>query len=74
MLNGSKKYTWQEKDSYELARSSSFFGGIQSRENTYYAMPSIKVEQEFENCCGIISMGGDVTYEACTLGIPVLDL
>ena len=74
MLNGSKKYTWQEKDSYELARSSSFFGGIQNRENTYYAMPSIRVEQEFENCCGLISMGGDVTYEACALGIPVLDL
>ena len=37
-------------------------------------MPSIIVEQEFENCCGLISMGGDVTYEACALGIPVLDL
>lgn len=74
MLNGSKKYTWQEEDSYGLARGSSFFGGIQSRQNTYYAMPNITVEQEFENCSGVICMGGDVAYEACTLGIPILDL
>ena len=74
MLNGSKKYTWQDKDSYDLSRGSSFFGSLQSRKRTYYAIPAIEVEQEFESCCGIISMGGDVTYEACTLGIPILDL
>ena len=74
MLNGSKKYEWEDRDSFNLSRSSSFFSLVEERKNTFYSLPDIAVEEEFRNCNGIIAMGGDVAYEALTNGINFLDL
>ena len=74
MLNGTKQFAWEKKDSFDHSRSSMFFSLIESRKNTYYALPNIAIEEEFKNCLGIIAMGGDVGYEALTNGIRFLDL
>ena len=73
MLNGSKKYTWQDKDSYDLSRGSSFFGSLQSRKNIL-CDTSNRSRTRIRELLRNNKHGGDVTYEACTLGIPILDL